>query len=192
MCEDVTSFKFLSVCSSAYYNTGNHPWEELAKFGYRSERKVEKFKNPAIFWQPAGICCINMVTLALFFSPESFVRAALKFFWVTNLQYFASLKRCRNCSTTFAITFHICQSMMNFTIPIFWWGGCSLSLSHTCHRSPSDLFAMLNICWTQSLWSADMFYNDFFGDWPAGGTKPAWPTFLHYQSFRLHQSSEWS
>jgi hypothetical protein len=36
-------------------------------------RKVEKFKNPAVFWQPAGIYCINMVTLAHFFSPESFV-----------------------------------------------------------------------------------------------------------------------
>jgi hypothetical protein len=27
--------------------------EELAKFGYRSKRKVEKFKKPAIFWWPA-------------------------------------------------------------------------------------------------------------------------------------------
>jgi len=29
--------------------TGDHPQEELAKFGYRSERKVEQFKNHAIF-----------------------------------------------------------------------------------------------------------------------------------------------
>ncbi len=27
-----------------------HPQEELAKFGYRPERKVEKNINPAIFW----------------------------------------------------------------------------------------------------------------------------------------------
>jgi hypothetical protein len=33
---------------------GNQPQEELTKFGYRSERKVEKFKNPAIFWRPAN------------------------------------------------------------------------------------------------------------------------------------------
>jgi hypothetical protein len=32
----------------------NHPQEELAKFGYMSKRKVEKFKNLAIFWRPAG------------------------------------------------------------------------------------------------------------------------------------------
>jgi hypothetical protein len=29
------------------HHTGNHPQEELAKFGYKSERKVEKFKIPA-------------------------------------------------------------------------------------------------------------------------------------------------
>jgi len=62
----------------------------------------------------------------------------------------------------------VCMSIERcLAIPIFWWGGCSLSLSHRCHQSPSDLFAMLNMCWTQSLWSADMFYDD----WPAGGTK---------------------
>jgi hypothetical protein len=32
------------------------------------------------------------------------------------LQYFTSLKRCWNFSTTLAITFQICQSVMNFTI----------------------------------------------------------------------------
>jgi hypothetical protein len=32
----------------------HHPQEELAKFGYMSKRKVEKNKNPAIFWWPAG------------------------------------------------------------------------------------------------------------------------------------------
>ncbi len=36
---------------------GNHP---LSKNGYRSERKVENFKNPAIFWWPAGTCSLNV------------------------------------------------------------------------------------------------------------------------------------
>ncbi len=30
--------------------TGNHPQEELTKFGYKSKSKVENFKNPTIFW----------------------------------------------------------------------------------------------------------------------------------------------
>jgi hypothetical protein len=32
----------------------NHPQEELAKFGYKLERKVENFKNPAMFWPSAA------------------------------------------------------------------------------------------------------------------------------------------
>jgi hypothetical protein len=38
-------------CSGA----GDHPqYGELAKFGCRSERKVENFENLAIFWWPSG------------------------------------------------------------------------------------------------------------------------------------------
>jgi hypothetical protein len=40
--------------------TGNHAQEELAKFGYRSERKVENFENPSIFWHPLKTYCLNM------------------------------------------------------------------------------------------------------------------------------------
>jgi hypothetical protein len=51
----------------------------------RLERKVENLMNPAIFWQPDGIYCLNMAILegkksskprdcgALFFSQKSFV-----------------------------------------------------------------------------------------------------------------------
>jgi hypothetical protein len=42
--------------------TGNHSHEELAKFGYRSERKVDNFQNPTMFWQPLGTYCLNMAT----------------------------------------------------------------------------------------------------------------------------------
>jgi hypothetical protein len=37
--------------SQSVSHTGNHPQEELAKFGYRSKRKVKKnLKNPFICW----------------------------------------------------------------------------------------------------------------------------------------------
>jgi hypothetical protein len=39
---------------------------ELAKFGCRSDWKVEKLKNGAIFWQPAGTYCLHMVISELF------------------------------------------------------------------------------------------------------------------------------
>jgi hypothetical protein len=37
--------------------TGDHPQEDLAKFGYRSEAKVHNFKNIFTFWLPAEFCC---------------------------------------------------------------------------------------------------------------------------------------
>jgi hypothetical protein len=43
----------------------DHPQDELAKFGYRSETKIERFKNPAIFWQPAGTYCPNVAISSL-------------------------------------------------------------------------------------------------------------------------------
>jgi hypothetical protein len=65
--------KCFFLCS----HNGDHPQEELAKFGYRSERKVEKSKNPAIIWQPAETYCPNMaiseiVTLVHFFRKNPF------------------------------------------------------------------------------------------------------------------------
>jgi hypothetical protein len=47
-------FIFFNFVSS---HIGNQPQEELTKFGYRSERIVEKFKNTAIFWRPADGTC---------------------------------------------------------------------------------------------------------------------------------------
>jgi hypothetical protein len=41
-------------------NTGNNPQEELAKCGYKSERKV-KLKNPAMLWWLAGTYCVSKV-----------------------------------------------------------------------------------------------------------------------------------
>ncbi len=69
--------------------TGDHPQEELAKFGYRSERKVEQFKNHAIFifWNLLSKydnfrkkIAQTLVTLALFFSQKFFLWACFFLF----------------------------------------------------------------------------------------------------------------
>jgi hypothetical protein len=69
--------------------TGDHPQEELAKFGYRSERKVEQFKNHAIFifWNLLSKydnfrkkMPQTLVTLALFFSQKIFLWAFIFLF----------------------------------------------------------------------------------------------------------------
>ncbi len=55
--------------------------EDLAKFGYRSKRKVEKFRICALFWRHAKVYCLNMaiskkknphnvVTLGYFFPQK--------------------------------------------------------------------------------------------------------------------------
>jgi len=63
------------------YQTGDHPQEELAKFGYRPDVKEEFLNNPFIFWLPAGTCCTdlagdfssflqNLAKLGPFFTPK--------------------------------------------------------------------------------------------------------------------------
>ncbi len=42
----------------------------LAKFGYRLESKVEKFRNLATCWQHTKTCYINMVTWTHFFEKK--------------------------------------------------------------------------------------------------------------------------
>ncbi len=44
--------------------------EQLAKFGYRSEREAEIIKNLTIFWGAAGIYCLRMA-IAEFISLKS-------------------------------------------------------------------------------------------------------------------------
>jgi hypothetical protein len=48
----IQAFFLISILWSSH--VGDQTQVELAKFGYREERKVEKFKNPAIVWRPAG------------------------------------------------------------------------------------------------------------------------------------------
>jgi len=42
-------FQFCDVAK-----TGNHPQEDVAKFGYSSAMKADNFQSPFIFWLPAG------------------------------------------------------------------------------------------------------------------------------------------
>jgi hypothetical protein len=78
---------FLSILSCSYI--GNHPQEGLAKFGYRSKRKVENNKNCAIFWWLARTYCLNMVISEFFFLPLNlatlvhFFFSQKSFVWVT-------------------------------------------------------------------------------------------------------------
>jgi hypothetical protein len=53
---------------------GDHPQEELAKFGYRSERKlkIENWKNLATFWCPIGTYCPKFGD-SFFLNPRNFV-----------------------------------------------------------------------------------------------------------------------
>jgi hypothetical protein len=69
-------------CSNLWgRRVGNHPDEELAKFGYRSERKLEKLMNCALFWQHARTYCLNIVN-SIFFPKKAFVSTTLAFFYL--------------------------------------------------------------------------------------------------------------
>jgi hypothetical protein len=58
---------FLPHLSTLFYALVFNTIKNLAKFGYRSERKVEIFKNPDIFWWPAGTYFLNMVISQKYF-----------------------------------------------------------------------------------------------------------------------------
>jgi len=49
-------------------STGDRPQEDLAKFGYRPDSKVELFLEPAIFWRHPRNYGLNLVNSAFFFS----------------------------------------------------------------------------------------------------------------------------
>jgi hypothetical protein len=79
--------------NSIFWSTymGNHPEEELAKFGYRSKKKSRKFKSDAIFWWHALTYCLNMLIshkknpwnvdhFVAFFPQKSYVWITLEFF----------------------------------------------------------------------------------------------------------------
>jgi hypothetical protein len=57
---------FVSILQCSH--TSNHPQKELAKFGYKSERKAENFINPAVYLELAEACCLNKAIQN--FSPQ--------------------------------------------------------------------------------------------------------------------------
>ncbi len=81
---------FFFFHSVIYNHTGNHPQEELANFGYRSNRKVENLRTLLIFQQPAGTYCLSIVPeffflkilqlQCIFLQRKSFVQVTLDFF----------------------------------------------------------------------------------------------------------------
>ncbi len=58
------SFHFCHIGGPAIIQKG-----EWAKFGYRPDRKVEKFRNLALLWRPPQTWYLNMVASDFFFSP---------------------------------------------------------------------------------------------------------------------------
>ncbi len=61
-------FSFSPICESMWvHDRGGH--EDLAKFGYRSEREVDKFRIPPIIWLFVGTYSLNMVNLDFIFFP---------------------------------------------------------------------------------------------------------------------------
>ncbi len=59
-----TSWSALSFSNLWGTWVGYHSQEDLAEFGNRSERKVEKFRNYAIFLRHGTTYCLNMGTLS--------------------------------------------------------------------------------------------------------------------------------
>ncbi len=66
---------------------GDHWKEGLAKFGYKLERKVEKYKNPTTCWRHARTFCLKYGNIGpfLFFS-KSLYTICNHFFFITGMQ----------------------------------------------------------------------------------------------------------
>ncbi len=90
-----SSLLFLFFSNFVVYHI---PKEELAKFGYRSERKVESSKPSVIYLWFAGIYCLleNFPfrnNFATFFSQESFTWVALDLYWSPSAKICIAKKR---------------------------------------------------------------------------------------------------
>jgi hypothetical protein len=77
-------------------HTVHHPQGELAKFGYRSEMKVENFKNPAVFWPPVRTYCLKtMVPFQVWHKLNNFL--ICRIFWILIVSYDKNLKDFKFC-----------------------------------------------------------------------------------------------
>ncbi len=59
-----TQFFFFSILQGLGRWLGDHPQEDVTRFGYTSERKLVRI--PPIFWRPVGTYCLNMATSEFF------------------------------------------------------------------------------------------------------------------------------
>lgn len=75
------SFHFCHVGGPAIIQKG-----EWAKFGYRPDRKVEKFRNLALLWRPPQTWYLNMVASDFyFFTPQNM--AIFSHFYIKKLHF---------------------------------------------------------------------------------------------------------
>ncbi len=126
---------------------GDHPHDDIMKFGYKLERKVEKLRIPPLFWQHSWTS-LNMVTLEFFFivwpivsKKQSFVSYIPPFFFVNKMWKFTPKKtlivreKLKNLGcTTFSISTHIWK-----TNPTWYY-------HHICQQvvhSPCQFHALL-------------------------------------------------
>jgi hypothetical protein len=72
LCPELLELQAGGLFSSILWcsHSDNHPPKELVKFGYRPERKVERLRNPAVFWWPLGTYCLNMKALERKKNPQ--------------------------------------------------------------------------------------------------------------------------
>ncbi len=87
------------LSEAGFHQTSNHPQEELAKFGYRPEKKVFFKKIPAVFWRPPGthlskyedvrIISLKSGVFGTFFPRKSFVLCCAGFLVLATVHKFA-------------------------------------------------------------------------------------------------------
>ncbi len=74
---------FLNSCCRL---VGDHWKEGLAKFGYRLERKIEKYKNPTTCWRHARAFCLKYGNIGPFFFKKNLYTICNHFFFIIGMQ----------------------------------------------------------------------------------------------------------
>jgi len=90
------------LSEAGFHQTSNYPQEELAKFGYRAERKVFFLKIPAVFWRPpkthlskyedVRIISLKSGVFGTFFSQKAFVLCCAGFLGLATVHKFSLSK----------------------------------------------------------------------------------------------------
>jgi hypothetical protein len=88
---------WIGVFFCNFMRTGNLHKENLAKFGYKSEKKVETFWNPTMYWRRAGTYSLKTFLemwriWEIFFSRKSLRRKSQALFFCRQVTNFAKNK----------------------------------------------------------------------------------------------------